>query len=158
MRNGPQRLETPGFSNDFASKGSQGKQVYISGVMLLLVSLPGLHYTWGPERVLANPGRYSLCWCPTITSCDRYWDFKSYAAVMQIKASDASGGVGRRGRIVGRHVEKRERMGKGTRVGHWNNSHESARCRQEISRHEVCEGYSSLVQETALRGCPCTCI
>lgn len=51
-----------------------------------LPSRDGLHYTWGPERVLANPGRYSLCWCPTITSCDRYWDFKSYAAVMQIKA------------------------------------------------------------------------
>ena len=50
---------------------------------------PGRHYTWGDERVLSNPGRYSLCWCPTITACDNHWHFGTYAAVMQVKAGMA---------------------------------------------------------------------
>lgn len=41
-----------------------------------LPSLDGRHFTWGSERVRANPGRYSLCWCSTITSCDRHGDVK----------------------------------------------------------------------------------
>lgn len=43
----------------------------------------GSHYAWGPDRVLSNPGRYSLCWCAAVTSCDAYQDFESYAAVLQ---------------------------------------------------------------------------
>ena len=43
----------------------------------------GSHYAWGPDRVLSNPGRYSLCWCAAVTSCDAYEDFQSYAAVLQ---------------------------------------------------------------------------
>lgn len=55
-----------------------------------LPSVDGRHYTWGPERVLSNPGRYALCWCAAITSCDGYQDFESYAAVLQVKAPTAS--------------------------------------------------------------------
>ena len=51
-----------------------------------LPSVDGSHYAWGPDRVLSNPGRYSLCWCAAVTSCDAYQDFESYAAVLQVKA------------------------------------------------------------------------
>lgn len=36
--------------------------------------------------VLSNPGRYALCWCAAITSCDHYLEFESYAAVLQARA------------------------------------------------------------------------
>ena len=51
-----------------------------------LPSVEGTTYTWGPERVMANPQKYYLCWCSTITACDNYESFQSYAGLLQVKA------------------------------------------------------------------------
>lgn len=82
----------PAFSKLLVARGLCGAPA-LPGMPRKGQSLPsvdGRHYTWGAERVLSNPGRYALCWCAAITSCDGYQDFESYAAVLQVKAPTAS--------------------------------------------------------------------
>ena len=55
-----------------------------------LPSVEGTTYTWGSGRVIANPGKYYLCWCSSISNCDDFSSFESYAGLLQVKSPTAS--------------------------------------------------------------------
>eukprot|EP00930_Biecheleria_cincta_P032181 TRINITY_DN22338_c0_g1_i1.p1 TRINITY_DN22338_c0_g1~~TRINITY_DN22338_c0_g1_i1.p1 ORF type:complete len:1864 (-),score=197.90 TRINITY_DN22338_c0_g1_i1:150-5741(-) len=49
-------------------------------------SADGSTFRWGDDPIMVDPGLYKLCWCPSISGCNRYDNYQSYAGVLEVKA------------------------------------------------------------------------
>uniref|UniRef100_A0A7S4SY96 Uncharacterized protein n=1 Tax=Alexandrium monilatum TaxID=311494 RepID=A0A7S4SY96_9DINO len=81
------RGRMPFNSQFFIAEGECGGPV-LAGAPNEGITLPSLDattYSWGSDRITAQPGKYRLCWCTTVGFCTRPEHFEAFAAVLQVK-------------------------------------------------------------------------